>query len=85
MKWDEFASLLSGLGPDTALGRIVAIRTEEDKDILKNFTPEQHRIRNEWKRRRAKQIAKTADKVQIQDQMNLIKMGFLSMDGLGPR
>lgn len=85
MKWDEFASLLSGLGPDTALGRIVAIRTEEDKDILKNFTPEQHRIRNEWKRRRAKQIAKTADKVQIQNQMNLIKMGFLSMDGLGPR
>ena len=85
MKWDEFASLLSGLGPDTALGRIVAIRTEEDKEILKNFTPEQHRIRNEWKRRRAKQIAKTADKVQIQDQMNLIKLGFLSMDGIGPR
>lgn len=84
MKWDEFASLLSGLGPDTALGRIVAIRTEEDKEILKNFTPEQHRIRNEWKRRRAKQIAKTADKVQIQDQMNLIKLGFLSMDGIGP-
>ena len=85
MKWDEFASLLSGLGPDTALGRIVAIRTEEDKEILKNFTPEQHRIRNEWKHRRAKQIAKTADKVQIQDQMNLIKLGFLSMDGIGPR
>lgn len=85
MKWDEFASLLSGLGPDTALGRIVAIRTEEDKEILKNFTPEQHRIRNEYKRRRAKQIAKTADKVQIQDQMNLIKLGFLSMDGIGPR
>lgn len=85
MKWDEFANLLSGLGPDTALGRIVAIRTEEDKEILKNFTLEQHRIRNEWKRRRAKQIAKTADKVQIQDQMNLIKLGFLSMDGIGPR
>ena len=84
MKWDEFANLLYGLGPDTALGRIVAIRTEEDKEILKNFTPEQHRIRNEWKRRRAKQIAKTADKAQIQDQMNLIKLGFLSMDGIGP-
>ena len=85
MKWNEFASLLSGLGPDTALGRIVAIRIEEDKDILKNFTPEQHRIRNEWRRRRAKQIAATADKTQVEAQIDAIKMGFLSMEGLGPR
>ncbi|NSK79795.1 hypothetical protein HQK08_07685 [Blautia massiliensis] len=85
MKWAEFASLLSGLGPDTALGRIVAVRMEEDKDILKNFTLDQHRIRNEWRCRRAKQIAATADKTQVKAQIDAIKMGFLSMEGLGPR
>lgn len=35
MSWDEFRDLLSGLSPDTALGRMVAIRAEEDKEILK--------------------------------------------------
>ena len=53
MQWDEFKALLAGISPETALGRIVAIRAENDKNVLKNFTPEQHRIRNEWKKRQA--------------------------------
>lgn len=57
MKWDEFQDLLIGISPDTALGRIVAIRAETDKDILKNFTPEQRRIRNEWINRKAKAVS----------------------------
>lgn len=55
MSWDEFRDLLSGLSPDTALGRMVAIRAEEDKEILKQFTPEQQRIRSQWRNRMAKQ------------------------------
>lgn len=51
MTWSEFCSLLSGIMPKTPLGQIVSIRAEEDKDILKNFTKEQHRIRNEWRNR----------------------------------
>lgn len=49
MDWKEFTVLLSGLMPETPLGKIVSIRTEEDKDILKHFTPDQHRIRDEWR------------------------------------
>lgn len=41
--------MLSGIMPKTPLGQIVSIRAEEDKEILKNFTKEQHRIRNEWR------------------------------------
>ena len=41
MKWDEFKDMLSGLGPDTPLGRIVAIRSEDDPEVLKNFSSEQ--------------------------------------------
>lgn len=47
--WSEFCSLLSGIMPKTPLGQIVSIRAEEDKEILKNFTKDQHRIRNEWR------------------------------------
>lgn len=49
MSWNEFSTLLSGIMYKTPLGQVVSIRSEEDKDILKNFTKEQHRIRNEWK------------------------------------
>ena len=57
MSWDEFSSLLSGLKPDTPLGNIVSIRSEKNKDILKNFTPEQKKIRSEWQKRKAKVIS----------------------------
>lgn len=51
MPWTEFCSLLSGLMHDTPLGRIVAVRAEEDREALKHFTPEQRRIRSEWRAR----------------------------------
>ncbi len=51
MSWSEFSALLKGIMPETPLGQIVSIRSEEDKDMLKNFTKEQHKIRNEWRNR----------------------------------
>ena len=51
MEWLEFTTLLSGLMPQTPLGMIVQIRSEEDRDMLKYFTPEQHSIRNAWRSR----------------------------------
>ena len=42
-------TLLTGIMPKTPLGQIVSIRSEEDKDMLKNFTKEQHKIRNDWR------------------------------------
>jgi hypothetical protein len=49
MSWDEFATLLAGLNGETPLGHIVSIRSETDKERLKNFTPEERKIRNEWR------------------------------------
>lgn len=51
MTWSEFCSLLKGIMPKTPLGQIVSIRAEEDKDMLKCFTKEQHKIRNNWRNR----------------------------------
>ena len=58
MRWDEFAALLSGIGPETALGRVVAIRSETDPDILKHYTQEQRRIRDSWMARNKATISK---------------------------
>lgn len=60
MTWDEFTTLLSGILPETPLGYIVSIRSENDREKLKNFTPEQRRIRNAWRMRNAKEQQWTA-------------------------
>lgn len=51
MTWSEFVTLLTGIMPETPLGQIVNIRCEENRDILKDFTPSQHKIRNDWRSR----------------------------------
>lgn len=57
VSWDEFKALLSGLSPDTALGRIVAIRSETDKDIIKHFNQDQKKIYDEWRSRSASSMS----------------------------
>ena len=56
MKWSEFKDYLVGISPDTPLGRVVAIRAEDNPEVLKNFTREQKRIRSEWYNKRAKMV-----------------------------
>jgi len=77
MQWDEFRALLAGISPETALGRVVAIRAENDKNILKNFTPEQHRIRNNWKKRQAQ----TRTDEDMKNVLDGFKEAFIAMAG----
>lgn len=73
MSWNEFCTLLSGIMTKTPLGQIVSIRAEEDKDILNNFTEDQHKIRNEWRNRNNTTIEMTeeekAQKIKEFEQM----------------
>lgn len=78
MRWSEFRSLLVGIGPDTVLGRIVSIRSEEDRDVLKNFTKDQMRIRNEWRLRHTRTMSKKSVKKAIEG----MERAFLRMAGL---
>ena len=68
MSWGEFITLLNGLNSKTPLGKIVSIRSENDKDVLKYFTKEQHRIRSEWRSRNAKKLI-TIDKKEAEKQI----------------
>ncbi len=77
MKWDEFRALLSGLGPDTPLGRVVQIRSEEDEEVLKYFTPEQKRIRREWRLRNAEEKSEE----ELAFVLESLKQAFIQMAG----
>lgn len=48
---------MSGIGPETALGRVVSIRAEDDPERLKSFTPEMRQMRAAWRTRAAKEKA----------------------------
>ena len=79
MTWDEFRDLLVGISPETPLGRIVSIRAEDDKEVLKHFTKEQLRIRSEWRSRNAKKVSEA----NMNDILNSLKNAFISMAGGG--
>ena len=64
--WDEFRSLLAGIAPDTPLGRMVAIRSETDKNVIKNFTRDQKRIYDEWRNRKAEAMTPETYEKQMQ-------------------
>ena len=64
ISWSEVRMLISGLLPDTPLGKVIQIRSENNKETLKHYTPEMHKIRNDWRNRMAK------DKLKDEDALN---------------
>lgn len=75
MSWREFSYFINGLSGDTPLGRIVSIRAENDPEQIKQFTPEQKRIRNEYRRKQA--LTKT-DK-EVDSALDQMKTALLKM------
>lgn len=75
MSWQEFSYYLSGLGSDTPLGKIVSIRAETDPETLKDFTPEQKKIRSEYLQKKAK----TMDKKTVDDAIEQFKQVFIGL------
>lgn len=69
MKWEEFRSLLIGLGADTPLGNLVQIRSETDPKILEHFTSAQKRVRDEWIGKHSRVNTTAADHQQFLAQM----------------
>lgn len=53
MPWSEFTNLVTGLLPETPLGAIVKIRSEDDPKMLRQFSRDQLEIRNKWRDRQA--------------------------------
>ena len=49
LPYPEWAKLVSGLMDNTPLGRVVAVRGEQDPKIIAQMNPWQRRIRTEWR------------------------------------
>jgi hypothetical protein len=79
MSWSEFCSLLKGIMPKTPLGQVVSIRAEENKDILKHFTKEQQKIRNDWRSRNnpVAEMSEEEKKQKIKEVQELFAKAFL--------
>lgn len=79
VSWDEFRSLLGGIAPETALGRVVAIRSETDKNVIKHFTKDQKRIYDAWRNRQAKTMAPQT----FEQQMAALEQAMAALCGGG--
>lgn len=55
MSWDEFCTLLSGIMPETPLGRIISIRAEKNPKTIRGFSKEEKCIYREWQSKVLKQ------------------------------
>ena len=54
--WAEFSALLSGLSADTALGKVVAIRSETDQEPIKRFSSYQKKIYDDWRTKQSEKM-----------------------------
>lgn len=77
MPFSEFQQLLSGLMSDTPLGNIISIRSETDKEALKNFTPQMREERSKWLNMLAEEQLKDPEK--LDKQMKSLERMFESM------
>ena len=73
MDWAELCSDISGLMHDTPLGNIVEIRSEDDKERLKNFTQEQKNIRWKYRMKMAQKVDQEEYKKVITDLQKMFK------------
>lgn len=86
MTWDEFSNLLSGLGSETPLGKIVGIRSEKDQKIISEWPPEIRRIRNEWLSRKIqKKKTVIVDRKKYDKEMINLQNMFKSISTIGKK
>lgn len=55
LPYPEWAKLVGGLMDDTPLGRVVAVRAENDQKVIARMSPWQRRIRARWSAHLARQ------------------------------
>lgn len=75
LHYSDWAKMVGGLMDDTPLGRVIAIRSENDRDVLSRMSPDQQQIRADWFAFRAS--ARTpADEKERQKQLQAMIAGL---------
>lgn len=73
MQYAEWARLLSGLLPETPLGRIVGIRAETDHKVIKAYGQYERDIRRKWALHQASKMSKEQSNDSIVDLQKMLK------------
>lgn len=79
MPWSEFINLVAGLLPETPLGAVVKVRSEDDPETLKHFNSDQLAIRNKWRNRQA--IQQLSNPKVLKESMDNLSSMLKSMFG----
>lgn len=83
MPFDEFLMLIGGLMSETPLGQIVSIRSETDRKVIKEFSPGNRKIYNDWKLKIANSKIDNPEKLNndIDAIANTLKKMFFKQEG----
>lgn len=73
LSWQDWSKLVAGLMDNTPLGRVVAVRSEQNKDVIKNFSPWQQKIHAEWKSHQAKQMLERKSEKELRAEMQQLE------------
>ena len=75
--WSEVKVLIKGLLPETPLGKVIAIRSENDPKVLKTFSKALHEERNSFRKRMAdKKVDNGTFEEDMQKLENFFKVSF---------
>jgi len=69
LPWPEWKKLVNGLMDDTPLGRVVAVRGEQDRKVIARMNSWQRNIRAEWSAFLAKKTIRNHTPNQLRAQM----------------
>ena len=76
ISYAEWARLVSGLMPETPLGRVVQIRMEKDPKVISKFGDYERRVRAEWSKfKHSQQTAEQAVQ-SVEELQNMLKNLF---------
>lgn len=81
LPYTEWTKLVSGLMDDTPLGRVVAVRAEEDRKAIAKMTPWQRRIRAEWSAFLARETVQRQSPEELRAQMDSLERAMARMFG----
>lgn len=76
MSYQEFMNLINGFLNESPLGKVVSIRSENDRERLKSFTPLEHKVRNEWRMHCENKYASSMTKEEKMDSTKSLALAF---------
>ncbi len=76
ISYAEWARLVSGLMPETPLGRVVQIRMEKDPKVISKFGDYERRVRAEWNKFKYSQQTQEQSTKSVEELQMMLKNLF---------